>query len=100
MAEKTIEEKIADAVEKLITLTITTTVGPDGAGPQMQTTIDLVQGDIKNRIDRDFVTGDLKELRSFHESQVLKGQQIIKDNIEALKALWGFVKDRAAEKKG
>jgi len=101
MPEKmTIEEKLTTAIENVVTLKITTMVTGGGASQKMETSIDLVQGDIKNSMDREFVTGDLKELRTFHEAQVLKGQRIIKDNIETLKALWTFVRDRAASKNG
>jgi hypothetical protein len=87
------QDKIKAAIGNLVTLTINTSVGADKTKHAMTTVIDLLGGDITNTIDREFVTGDLKELRTFHEAQVLKGQQIIKDNIDALKSLWTLAKD-------
>ena len=93
MTEESVKQKISDTIENLITLKIVTSVGAGETGQRMETQINLVAGDIQNSIDREFVTGDLKELRTFHEAQVLKGQQIIKDNIEATKALATLVRD-------
>ncbi len=93
--------KLADKIEKslanLVTLDIVTAVGsPDGTDLKpdygkdrvMTTKIDLLQGDITNVIDEAFVSGDLESLRSFHENQVLKGQEIVHDNLQALKELY------------
>lgn len=89
----TLLQKIAASLEGLLILTITTSVGER----TLKTTIHLVDGDIRNDFDPAFVTGDLKELVPFHESQVAKGQQIIKDNLATLKDLFNFVRDNAAE---
>ena len=95
---KATQEKIAQAIEKVVELEITTSViDTNKVERAMVTTINLVEGDIKNTMDREFVVGELKELRPFHETQVLKAQQTIKDNLEALKTLWALVKDAAAD---
>jgi hypothetical protein len=93
---KNTQEEIAKAIAKTVSLSIETSVTVGGKNHSMVTTIDLIQGDIKNVLDREFVVGELTELRGFHETQVLRGQQIIKDNLEALKALWALVKDASA----
>jgi hypothetical protein len=92
--QETIAKAIANVVELEIETKVTETGKPDR---KMHTTINLVEGDISNSIDREFVVGELKELRAFHETQVLKAQQIIKDNLEALKTLWALVKDASAD---
>ena len=98
---KPTQDKIAQAITKVIELKITTSVTDASDANKLEramvTKINLVEGDIKNTMDREFVVGDLKDLRAFHETQVLKAQQIIKDNLEALKTLWALVKDAAAD---
>lgn len=83
--------QIRDAIDGLITLTITTRV-TTGAEKSMKTEIRLLEGDITNTLHQDFVGDDPTQLRSFHEAQVVKGQQIIKDNIEATKSLMSLLK--------
>ena len=95
---KATQETIAKAIANVVELKIETIVSDTGKPERkMQTTINLVEGDITNSIDREFVVGELKELRAFHETQVLKAQQIIKDNLEALKTLWSLVKEASAD---
>ena len=86
------------AIGGMTELTIETVLEGD---PQrrMHTRIDLVDGDIKNTIHQDFVTGDLKSLRDFHEAQVHKGQEIVKNNVAALKALLELVVDMPGERR-
>jgi hypothetical protein len=90
-------KKISDAIEELVTLRITTAVGAvdwtkdQGAQPAnckaMESTINLLDGDIKTLIDQAFVTGDFKDLRSFHQDREKQGHEIVQGNIAALKAL-------------
>lgn len=95
---KATQETIAQAIANVIKLKIeTSVVDANKVEHRMTTNIDLVQGDIKNSMDREFVVGELKELRAFHETQVLKAQQIIQDNLDALKTLWALVKDAATD---
>lgn len=92
------KEKLKTAIEQAVKLEIKTKVGDGGANEkEMATTIDLLAGDITNQLDREFVVGELQGLRAFHETQVLKGQQIIKDNLDALKALWTLVRDASKD---
>lgn len=49
------------------------------------TIIDLIDGDIKNIIGKDFVEKpEYKELQTYHLSEVEKGQVIIKENLDSL----------------
>ena len=100
MAEKRNEilDKLWKAIEGMTKLEITTALEGDQQR-SMVTVIDLVDGDIKNTIHKDFVTGDLKSLRDFHEAQVHKGQEIVKNNIAALKALLELVIDMPGERR-
>lgn len=101
--QKTITEKIADALHSVTELRIVTAVGkvhPDaGKGPQvdygnakvMASRIDLLMGDITNSIDPEFATGEFRALMGYHEQQVQKGQDIIKSNLQTLRELYEFV---------
>jgi hypothetical protein len=97
-----LSEKIEKSLANLVTLEIVTAVGrtdgttlePDYAQDRVMTSkIDLLQGDVTNVIDEAFVSGELAPLRAFHESQVLKGQQIVHDNLAALKALYEMARE-------
>ena len=78
---------VRNSLDKLVTLTVVTRVD-DGPVREMKTDIRILEGDITNVVHEDFVGGDLPQLRAFHDSQVAKGQQIIRDNIEAMKSLF------------
>lgn len=57
--------------------------------------VGLVDGDIKTAMSPIFVTdAAYKDMWTFHESQVAKGQQIIKDNIAALRELVTFIEEK------
>lgn len=92
-------DNIIQSMEKLTTLEIVTAVGPtllDANGKPtfgqdglvMATRIGLLDGDVITKMDETFVTGIHTALRPFHEEQVGRGLQIVKDNIAALKELY------------
>ncbi len=59
-------------------------------GKRLLTVIDLIDGDIENRIGKRFFdtqteTSNYKDLRDFHEKQVAKGEIIIQENLKTLK---------------
>ena len=96
--------KIADAMtlalSEMIELKIRTRVVPadaDGAdgdrpGYQMQTRINIVDGDIDNEVGSLFLKeGPYSELRSLHTQQVVQAQEIIRTNIESIQALLGVL---------
>jgi hypothetical protein len=101
-----IGQRIIDSLDKLVTLQIVTAVGPTvldketgepnlGSGDEvrvMVTRIRLLEGDVFNKMDDTFVTGVYSPLRSFHEQQVDRGLQIVKDNITALGALYDLLR--------
>lgn len=93
-------EKIRAALDELVTLKITTAVGPvtlSGADQKtmlkfdnakaMYTEINLLQGDIKTMYDEEFVTGAYQPLQAFHQQREQEGQKIIHTNLQALYAL-------------
>ncbi len=110
-------DNIKNALDKLVTLEIITAVGPvtlktregspAGSFPDviecsqkmeiMLTRIDLLQGDIKTVFDPAFFTENYKGLRDFHMEREKQGQAIIKNNVEALKELFNWVKELARE---
>lgn len=96
--------KIADAMtlalSEMIELKIRTRVVPadaDGAdrdrpGYQMQTRINIVDGDIDNEVGSLFLKdGPYSELRSLHSQQVVQAQEIIRTNIESIQTLLGVL---------
>ncbi len=97
-----LSEKIEKSLANLVTLEIVTAVGrpdgktldPDYAQDRVMTSkINLLQGDITNVIDEAFVSGELEPLRAFHENQVMKGEEIVQKNLEALKALYEMARE-------
>lgn len=103
-----IGKRILDSIEKLTTLDIVTAVGPsalDGDGKPtfgrdgqvMATRIRLLEGDITTKMDEAFVTGVHAPLRAFHEEQVNRGMQIVKDNIAALGDLYRLLRQVEAD---
>lgn len=86
---------------------VTLETGPDAGGSSRETIIGnakaiesrigLVTGDIATLMDSAFVTGDYQSVRSFHETQVGKGQQIVSDNIAAVRSLVGLLNDLWAQ---
>ena len=85
-------ENVKSALENLVTLKIETVITESGGSEKMSSEIDLIDGDITNTIPKSFLAADMKEIRTFHESQVEKGQQIIRDNLAALRELYDLIK--------
>ena len=89
-----LQDKILDALDNLVTLKITTSVltGPGAEDRRsMVTQIDLLQGDISTDIPKEFVDGGPYEsLRAFHQEREQQGGDIVKANVEALKSLLGL----------
>jgi hypothetical protein len=87
---------LGDIIELKITTSVVPAESPESATgvhryPQMQTHINIVDGDIETEVDRRFLNdGPYAELRDFHTQQVLDGQQIIKSNIDSLQTLCGI----------
>jgi hypothetical protein len=94
-------EAFASVIEDTVTLEIMTIVEDENEnwvkdkgdrkkeqgmpGKRMVTQIKLLNGDITNIIGNRFIENPSYEhLREFHETQVLKGQDIIKGNLECL----------------
>jgi hypothetical protein len=73
---------------------------PDGSNSAIETDINLVQGDITNRIDRRLAAEDSEAIREFHNSQIEKAEDIVKGNIEALKSLIGLIVDVESKNAG
>lgn len=93
--------RVLKAVDEATKLTIETVVTAEGGQPRRMTTvIDLIQGDIKNTIPQEFLTGELVQVRAFHEAQVHKGQEIIKNNVDALKSVLELVRDTLSVRDG
>ncbi len=87
------------ALSNAIELEITTWVVPIDADPmevqtpkpgyQMRTRINMVDGDIENEIGSRFLSnGPYAELQEFHLSQVKRGRDTIRKNLQSLEALF------------
>lgn len=98
-------EDIKKAVVNAKTLEITTAIGPiswdaakqeyvpvaDASVKAMKTKIDLFEGDMLTQMDQEFATGSLQALRDYHLKVQADGKDIIKNNLEALEALFSLV---------
>ena len=99
--------EIKDALNNLKTLEIVTAVGQvtrtenprfididwDKDPKVALTKIDLLQGDITTAYDSEFVTGNYQSLKQFHADREKEGHEIIRKNIDAVKALGNLVLD-------
>jgi hypothetical protein len=103
---------IENGIEGLITLQIRTVVGsftlapdptadklvPTGTAHYLETTTDLVGGDITTKIDDWFLVPERKPVLDMHLQREKQGSDIIKGNIEALKELWKLVSEMIHDK--
>ncbi len=98
-----VEEAFLLAMGRATQLNVTTWVVPAGQelalvqpGPRpgwcLRTRINLLQGDIENEVgDRFLREPNYQELRQFHQTQVGKGSDIVAQNIESLRRLFGVM---------
>lgn len=90
---------IQAALNEAINLKITTVVGQvkddlTVTNPKtMFTQIDLVQADITSKIDEAFVSGELQELRTYHQERERQANEIIDRNIQTLKSLAEYIQE-------
>ncbi|MDX2254226.1 MAG: hypothetical protein NW214_01785 [Pseudanabaenaceae cyanobacterium bins.39] len=84
-------EALAEVFTDLVNLEIITWVARSATdteslpGNRLRTKINLIDGDIENEIGEAFLPGNQYEhLRDFHESQVSKGADTIKSNLQTL----------------
>jgi hypothetical protein len=97
----TLRQTLGRAVTSAVNLRVITMVGdvsltgsadspvvtlPDG-GPAAYTNINLLQGDILTCISPTMATGDLAELKAFHDGMVAKAEGIVERNVRLLKEL-------------
>lgn len=107
-------DKVLAGIENMATLEIITAVVPANSGAKglakaeilgdskdvMCSIIDLLGGDITTRIPESFIGGGpFQELRQFHLEREKEGHEIIKGNIEALKALVQLALDPSGKSK-
>src|ERR1700704_1162728 len=86
-------EDLKKAVVNAKTLEITTAVGPitwDAAKQEYVPVADSTIKAMKTKIDPEFATGALQNLRDFHQKTQADGRDIIKKNVEALESLFGL----------
>jgi len=114
MTTKELIDKLEASLENLITLEIVTSVGtvsptkrnkegkredpvPDLNAKLMRTRINLLEGDITTELDAEFVTGEYKELRTFHAAREQQAADIINRNIQAVAALIALIRGERAK---
>ena len=100
-------KKIATAVDKLVTLKVTTVIGnvkldPNGKIPAelaydgtvkvLVSHINLLEGDITTVLPAEVLTDEsYKALQTFHTAQIQEGQNLVKANLEMLHNLFGKI---------
>jgi hypothetical protein len=109
--------KLERSLENMVTLEIVTAVGTvqpstrdqqgarnelsmDPAAKLLRTRVDLLQGDITTEMDPAFVTGDYREFRAFHAEREKQALEIVKSNIEAVRALLSLIQSRGDDVAG
>lgn len=90
-------KKISDALENLVRLDVNTIVGsyteingqliPDKTARTIVSRINLLDGDISTAMHEDFLSAPLDEIRQYHSEREQQSQQMIHNNIQALKEL-------------
>ena len=82
------KQQQADGSEK-------TTFAPrnDAVGKGCVTTIDMIDGDIRNYIGEGLADEEYDRITRFHSTQVEKGQEVIRSTISALKDAAQLIKD-------
>ncbi len=83
-----LREMFINAVE----LKINTSVCQQDDPEQIETTINLLEGDIKTTIHPNFIS-NMKDVKSFHQEQVNKAEQIVEKNISTLRSMTEAVLD-------
>jgi len=107
----TIVQKVQKAAEDFVTLKVTTVVGkfefdpvtgavtPKGADQKvLQSTVNIVDGDIQDFIDDSYADDAGHPMRQFHQDQVANAKQTVNDSIEAFKSLVSVLADLVAKK--
>lgn len=92
-SDKSIFNKLEKMVADIAELTVKTTVTGTNVNDQnIQTTINLFDGDTENEIHIEFIKDpDLVPIREFHAEQVLNAHKIFDGNVETLIKLGTFV---------
>ena len=87
-SDKDFAAKLAAIFEDAVNLTVTTKITE--GDEQIKTTINLLDGDITNEINKNYIAQD--KVADFHSQQVAKAEQIIQTNINTLKELATTIK--------
>lgn len=82
-----LKKAFLNAIELNIKTTVTET-----DPKEMNTRINLLEGDIETTIHRDFAP-DPEKVAAFHQTQVNKAEQIIEKNVNTLKSLGQALSD-------
>lgn len=92
-ADKSIFDKLEQMVADLAELTVKTTVTGTGVDDQnIETTINLFDGDTENKIHIEFINNpNLVPIHQFHVEQVSNAHKIFDGNVETLIKLGTFV---------
>ena len=77
-------DKAIKALDGLATLNVETIVVDNGGNKAIKTEMDLIDGDVKTRIDKDFITGELTSIREFHNQQVTNAREVVSSNVAAM----------------
>jgi uncharacterized protein (DUF2164 family) len=90
-------DKVIKALDGLATLNVETVVVDKGGNKAIKTEMDLIGGDIRTRIDKDFISGELTSIREFHNQQVTNAREVVSSNIAAMVDLAEKIGDKIEE---
>jgi uncharacterized protein (DUF2164 family) len=77
-------DKVIKALDGLATLNVETIVVDKDGNKAIKTEMDLIGGDIRTKIDKEFITGELTSIREFHNQQVTNAREVISSNVAAM----------------
>ncbi len=77
-------DKVIKALDGLAALNVETIVVDKAGNKTIKTEMDLIGGDIRTRIDKDFITGELTSVREFHNQQVTNAREVVSSNVAAM----------------
>lgn len=93
-------DKVIKTLDGLTTLNVETIVVDATGNKAIKTEMNLIGGDIKTRIDKVFVTGDLTSIREFHNEQVANARDVVASNVAAMVDLAERIGDKIEEYAG
>jgi uncharacterized protein (DUF2164 family) len=90
-------DKVIKALDGLAMLNVETVVVDKGGNKTIKTEMNLIGGDIRTKIDKEFITGELTSIREFHNQQVTNAREVVSSNVAAMVDLAEKIGDKIEE---